>query len=136
MHTSQEYEYWNIYIIYVHFDIINIVAWTLPLSLVKYHTFGVKNTGRLNRKETCLVQLHFSIEKVQCFSTSNTPKNYGGTLCKMQRRLKKRTRPNDIVPFPVGYIPVPFVARFSIYSRLFNMQNSCQKMQYQMHQGN
>jgi hypothetical protein len=41
-----------------------------------------------------------------------------------------------MVPLQVGNIPVPVVACFSIYSRLFNMQNSGQKVQYPMHQSN
>ena len=40
--------------------------------------------------------------------------------------LKKRNLlPNDMVSLQVGNIPVPYEAYFSIYSNLFNMQNSC-----------
>jgi hypothetical protein len=60
----------------------------------------------------------------------NTPKNYGGILWKMQHPFKRNP------PLQAGYIPVPYVACFSIYSRLFNMQNSCQTVQYPMHQSN
>ena len=41
-----------------------------------------------------------------------------------------------MVPLQAGNIPVPYVACFSIYSRLFHMQNSCQTVQYPMHQSN
>ena len=44
--------------------------------------------------------------------------------------------PNDMVPLQAGNIPVPYVACFSVYSRLFHMQNSCQTVQYPMHQSN
>jgi len=43
---------------------------------------------------------------------------------------------NDVVSLQVGNIRVPYEACFSIYSHLFNMQNSCQKVQYPMHQRN
>ena len=80
------------------------------------------------RKEACFIQLHSSFEKVQCFSIP---------LKTMEESLKEtHLLPNDMVPLQAGNIPVPYVACFSIYSRLFHMQNSCQTVQYPMHQSN
>jgi len=56
----------------------------------------------------------------------------------MQQSLLKKRKllPDDAVSFHVRNIPVPYVACFSNYSHLLNMQNSWQTVQYPMHQRN
>ena len=71
------------------------------------------------------------------FNTQYPYKLWRNPLKEAAFLLKKRNLlPNDMVPLQAGNIPVPYVACFSIYSRLFHMQNSCQTVQYPMHQSN
>ena len=80
------------------------------------------------RKEACFIQLHSSFEKVQCFSIPLKTMEESSERCSIPFKRNP--------PLQVGNIPVPYVACFSIYSRVFNMQNSCQTVQYPMHQSN
>ena len=80
------------------------------------------------RKEACFIQLHSSFEKVQCFSIPLKTMEESSERCSIPFKRNP--------PLQAGNIPVPYVACFSIYSRLFHMQNSCQTVQYPMHQSN
>ena len=84
-----------------------------------------------------LIKKHFSLNCIFPLKKCNVffNKQYPYKLCRNPLEYaafalnKRNLLPNDMVSLQVGNIPVPYEACFSIYSNLFNMQNSWHKVQ-------
>ena len=88
------------------------------------------------RKEACFIQLHSSFEKVQCFSIPLKTMEESSEKCSIPFKRNPPSSKWYGTPSSRQYSCAICSVLFSIYSRLFHMQNSCQTVQYPMHQSN